>query len=163
MKHTNVLDFVDKSDRNWCFYFANFGIIFIGASAQLFRQRRMSNSAGSEVTHQPMAVEINRCRVKILIKCDYTVIVQSETNQSWHTFQEIYTQCALCCLLQCIRGCLNIKTVFLGHDDVIKWKHIPRNWPFVRGIHRSRWIPHTKASDAELWCFLSSASEYTVK
>ena len=22
-----------------------------------------------------------------------------------------------------------------------------------------RWIPHTKASDAELWCFLSSASE----
>ena len=39
------------------------------------------------------------------------------------------------------------------HDDVIKWKHFPRNWPFVRGIHRSRWIPHTKASDAELWCF----------
>ena len=23
------------------------------------------------------------------------------------------------------------------HDDVIKWKHLPRNWPFVRGIHRS--------------------------
>ena len=22
------------------------------------------------------------------------------------------------------------------HDDVIKWKHFPRNWPFVRGIHR---------------------------
>ena len=22
-------------------------------------------------------------------------------------------------------------------DDVIKWKHSPRNWPFVRGIHRS--------------------------
>ena len=41
----------------------------------------------------------------------------------------------------------------VSHDDVIKWKHIPRNWPFVRGIHRSRWIPHTKASDAELWCF----------
>ena len=20
-------------------------------------------------------------------------------------------------------------------DDVIKWKHFPRNWPFVRGIH----------------------------
>ena len=25
----------------------------------------------------------------------------------------------------------------LTHDDVIKWKHFPRNWPFVRGIHRS--------------------------
>ena len=23
------------------------------------------------------------------------------------------------------------------HDDVIKWKHFPRNYPFVRGIHRS--------------------------
>ena len=23
------------------------------------------------------------------------------------------------------------------HDDVIKWTHFPRHWPFVRGIHRS--------------------------
>ena len=23
------------------------------------------------------------------------------------------------------------------HDDVIKWKHFPCKWPFVRGIHRS--------------------------
>ena len=23
------------------------------------------------------------------------------------------------------------------HDDVTKWKHFPRYWPFVRGIHRS--------------------------
>ena len=23
------------------------------------------------------------------------------------------------------------------HDDVIKWKHFPRYWPIVRGIHRS--------------------------
>ena len=43
------------------------------------------------------------------------------------------------------------------HDDVIKWKHFPRNWPFVRGIHRG--IPHTKASNAELWYFLWFVSE----
>ena len=24
-----------------------------------------------------------------------------------------------------------------SHDDVIKWKHFPRHWLFVRGIHRS--------------------------
>ena len=57
---------------------------------------------------------------------------------------------------------VNLKGIpwwLLYHDDVIKWKHFPRNWPFVRGIHRSRWIPHTKASDAELWCFLWSTSE----
>ena len=27
--------------------------------------------------------------------------------------------------------------VRLEHDDVIKWKYIPRHWPFARGIHRS--------------------------
>ena len=27
--------------------------------------------------------------------------------------------------------------LLLDHDDVIKWKHFARNWPFVRGIHRS--------------------------
>ena len=28
--------------------------------------------------------------------------------------------------------------VFYVHDDVIKWKHFPRNWPFVRGIQGPR-------------------------
>ena len=32
-----------------------------------------------------------------------------------------------------------------------KWRHFPRSWPFVRGI------PRTKASDAELWCFLKQS------
>ena len=31
--------------------------------------------------------------------------------------------------------CWMIKLSF--HDDVIKWKHFPCYWPFVRGIHRS--------------------------
>ena len=50
-------------------------------------------------------------------------------------------------------------TRLICHDDVIKWKHFPRYRPFVRGIHRSRWIPRSKASDAELWCILWSARE----
>ena len=29
------------------------------------------------------------------------------------------------------------RTVNITHDDVIKWKHFPRYWPFVREIHRS--------------------------
>ena len=47
----------------------------------------------------------------------------------------------------------------LCHDDVIKWKHFPRYWPFVRGIHRSPVNSLHKASDAERWCFLWSAPE----
>ena len=27
--------------------------------------------------------------------------------------------------------------IWCNHDDVIIWKHFPRYWPFVRGIHRS--------------------------
>ena len=45
------------------------------------------------------------------------------------------------------------------HDDVIKWKHFPRYWPFGGELTGHRWIPLTKASDAELWCFLWSAPE----
>ena len=30
-----------------------------------------------------------------------------------------------------------VQAVIQVHDDVIKWKHFPRYWPFVRGIHRS--------------------------
>ena len=33
---------------------------------------------------------------------------------------------------------MTVHTLFhFVHDDVIKWKHFPRNWPFLRGIHRS--------------------------
>ena len=37
------------------------------------------------------------------------------------------------------RGCDGLKSNQSKnkHDDVIKWKHFPRYWPFVRGIHRS--------------------------
>ena len=50
------------------------------------------------------------------------------TTRSKHTLpedywaQSLYTSC----------------NIFLGfHGDVTKWKHFPRYWPFVRGIHRS--------------------------
>ena len=31
----------------------------------------------------------------------------------------------------------NSRAMLVIHDDVIKWRHFPRYWPFVRGIHRS--------------------------
>ena len=45
------------------------------------------------------------------------------------------------------------------NDDIIKWKHFPRYLPFVRGIHRHRWIPLTKASVAKLWYFFDLSLE----
>ena len=39
-----------------------------------------------------------------------------------------------------------------AHDDVIKWKHFPRYWPFVRGIHRSTVNSLTQSFDVSLIC-----------
>ena len=33
--------------------------------------------------------------------------------------------------------CVTCTSLISRHDCVIKWKHFPRYWPFVRGIHRS--------------------------
>ena len=34
------------------------------------------------------------------------------------------------------------------HDDVIKWKHFPHYWPFVRGLHR----PPVNSRHKGQWC-----------
>ena len=31
----------------------------------------------------------------------------------------------------------DVYRIYVRHDDVIKWRHFPRYWPFVRGVHRS--------------------------
>ena len=36
------------------------------------------------------------------------------------------------------------------HDDVIKWKHFPRYWPFVRGIRRSPVNSQHKGQQSEI-------------
>ena len=41
-------------------------------------------------------------------------------------------------------------TTYPTHDDVIKWKHFPRYWSFVREFTGHWWLTSTKASDAEL-------------
>ena len=41
-----------------------------------------------------------------------------------------------------------------AHDDVIKWKHFRVTGPLCGEFTGHRWIPLTKTSDAEVWCFL---------
>ena len=40
----------------------------------------------------------------------------------------------ICCVQTLVIGGSGVREFI---DDVIKWKHFPRYWPFVRGIHRS--------------------------
>ena len=77
------------------------------------------------------------------------VSVQEISSQS---FVNAIRECILCFpQLQKIKGALfrwsleiimSFKFAVIAsrhclHDDIIKWKHFPRYWPFVRGIHRS--------------------------
>ena len=34
------------------------------------------------------------------------------------------------------RSQLYLSCMYIFHEGVLKWKHFPRYWPFVRGIHR---------------------------
>ena len=48
------------------------------------------------------------------------------------------TKWAYVVILKCTYLCLVIRNMLLPvHNDVIKWKHFQRYWPFVLGIHRS--------------------------
>ena len=83
-------------------------------------------------------------------------------------YPSLYGHVALCvwiksltCQLHCsyLSGSVHWHMVVPVHDDVIKWKHFPRYWPFVWGIHR--WpvnSPH-KGQWRGVWCFLWSAPE----
>ena len=87
--------------------------------------------------------------------------LETQSDSLWrhcNASKMIYSWLSLCERNGQMQSIYSPPSIF-AHDDVIKWKHFPRYWPIVRGIHRSRWIPRTKASDAELWCFLWSAFE----
>ena len=49
------------------------------------------------------------------------------------------------------------------HEDIIQWNIFRATVPFCGEFTGHRWIPLTKASDAELWLFLWSAPEQTIE
>ena len=88
----------------------------------------------------------------------------------YYISQELYTHLTPCCifcvvcyqwlysytsgLLYYHRG-LIISTPQSYHDDVIKWKHFLRYWPLWGESTGHRWIPLTKASDANFDVFFA--------
>ena len=57
-------------------------------------------------------------------------------DASWN-FPLVICVCCQGSISSSFRSCTWLVIFFNPHDDVIKWKHFPRNRPFVRGIHRS--------------------------
>ena len=76
------------------------------------------------------------CPYYLRLLCMYNIL-------SWHMetdfSNKIWLSLATCTLIL-VFSCAPIKKITVNasiHDDVIKWKHFPRYWPSVRGIHRS--------------------------
>ena len=85
----------------------------------------------------------NHVFASVAVKCPWRILVMMRRNAASQQIGPCEMWLSFLCVV-CTYWYPN------HHDDVIKWKHFPRYWPFVRGIHRSRWIPRTKASDAKL-------------
>ena len=79
-------------------------------------------------------------------------------------FERMQYSMSFAVLLVLVSGTTQHFRLWVIHDDVIKWNHFPRYWSFFTGNSPvTWWIPLTKDSDAELWCFLWSTSEQTVE
>ena len=100
----------------------------------------------------------------ILVKCLYTESAPESHEHTWKLFHgnwryqlinkirkfAVSTVNESCgCLELCaFTHSVNYLKYISTHDDVIKWKHFPHYWPFVRGIHRSSVISPHKGQ----WC-----------
>ena len=88
------------------------------------------------------------------------VVLTAKWSSRWAcTVCQVSTPAAVVANLSWCPGNDNDVMLCTLHDDVIIRKRFTRYWPFVRGIYRSPVDPFTKASDAELWCFLWYAPE----
>ena len=62
-------------------------------------------------------------------------------HEAGHTCKTVNI-CHLAFKMQTLSEIYNYSREILAiHDDVTKWKHFPRYWSFVRGIHRSPEFP----------------------
>ena len=87
---------------------------------------------------------------RFYFRCGYDVKARKgclcEECEVWSMLQQKSTLCAIKCYIGQRYTGIWLQTVSLHseafrinishHDEVIKWKHLPRCWPFVRGIHR---------------------------
>ena len=71
-----------------------------------------------------------------VIHLEYCLLINSEQFENANGLLFITKDVLSCHTCMC-HHILAQLVLLTQHDDVIKWKHFPRYWPFVRGIHRS--------------------------
>ena len=89
---------------------------------------------------------ILRCTNSIVLSLTYFDMFRFWTNRlrnfRYYTGEVLFTSnvevvYTMLCIRQNMQTDVWTHMAARLHDDVIKWKQFPRNWPFVRGIHRS--------------------------
>ena len=64
-------------------------------------------------------------------------LLELNDGVNFYSFLQIWTQSSVIAARLSVFKTNGLQKWRQRHDDVIKWKHFPRYWPFVRGIHRS--------------------------
>ena len=110
-------------------------------------------TAATLVTHESRPKSHLRKRVIRCLYCEYN-------GEEWHC-NVIKWKCHF-------DGIFHTGFIWSGQkqyqvDNVIKWNMFRVTCPLRGESTGHRWIPLTKASEAELWCFLWSASEQTAE
>ena len=89
---------------------------------------------------------ISQCTI-LQQKCAHACTFLLQNGALWNMCLKYF----LCCGI--LDGSI-ANRVLSNHDDVMKWKHFRVTGHLCGEFTGHRWISRTKASDAELWCFL---------
>ena len=107
----------------------------IGAIVRLLPQCLWSNAEGYGCYGAIVIVKWGRQVTGINILWDPTACNSARFTAG--TLAVVYSTAQGANIKHAELGIIPYHRVSILHDDVIKWKHFPRYWPFVRGIHRS--------------------------
>ena len=88
-----------------------------------------SRCNNEQTPKQTKAINDSYIYINISCKCD--------TNRAGHFTLDAYASRPVACIIYVDYHTQGMYTWNRRHhDDVLKWKHFPRYWPFARGIHR---------------------------
>ena len=110
-------------------------------STHLLHQNFISYSFATTL-HSSLCYQSQQMRIMMLFMRVVNIsfadnVSQEQSLAMWSVNQSLNTMVMYWSSWQLIACIYCTETGSSLHDDVIKWKHFPRYWPFVRGIHRS--------------------------
>ena len=111
---------VNQLDHHWEHLESNFSEIVITIVIFLFEKMRLKRSS-VQWWKFCLGLSVVKHITSIFLWVTWNTYINNVYRNVDYIQRSTHTVCDVLCL----------------HDDVITWKHFPRHWPFVQGIHRS--------------------------